>query len=106
MPIAPVYRVQCSGPCRRWLSLPDGYQPGEDIPLAALVPQPTAERAGLWPSEQAARYAAHGAGWTGSGYCPDCALARAVDHSVPPPVDRAIRRDHSLCGAEPCSDCR
>ncbi len=37
----------------------------------------------------------------------DCyATARAVDHSVPPAVDRAIRRDHSLCGYEPCSDCR
>lgn len=41
-------------------------------------------------------------------YCSDdCyATARAVDHSVAPAIDRAIRRDHSLCGAEPCSDCR
>lgn len=30
----------------------------------------------------------------------------AVDHAIPPAVDRAVRRDHSLCGAEPCSDCR
>lgn len=34
------------------------------------------------------------------------ALANAVDHSVRPAIDRAIERDHSLCGAEPCSDCR
>lgn len=34
------------------------------------------------------------------------ALAKAVDHSIPPAVDRAVRRDHSLCGTEPCSDCR
>ena len=33
-------------------------------------------------------------------------LARAVDHSIPPAVDRAVRRDHSLCGTHPCSDCR
>jgi len=37
----------------------------------------------------------------------DCyATARAVDHSIPPAIDRAVRRDHSLCGYEPCSDCR
>jgi hypothetical protein len=23
-----------------------------------------------------------------------------------PAIDRAIRRDHSLCGTHPCSDCR
>lgn len=33
-------------------------------------------------------------------------LGQAVDHSVPAAIDRAIRRDHSICGAEPCSDCR
>lgn len=41
-------------------------------------------------------------------YCgDDCyATARAVDHAIPPAVDRAARRDHSLCGVEPCSHCR
>lgn len=34
------------------------------------------------------------------------ALARAVDSALPAPVDRAVRRDHSLCGTEPCSNCR
>ncbi|WP_328313125.1 hypothetical protein OG432_24600 [Streptomyces sp. NBC_00442] len=34
------------------------------------------------------------------------AMARAVDHAIPPGIDRAIRRDHSLCGVDPCSDCR
>lgn len=33
-------------------------------------------------------------------------LASAVDHAIPAPIDRAVGRDHSLCGAEPCSDCR
>ena len=34
------------------------------------------------------------------------ALARAVDNALSAPIDRAVRRDHSLCGTEPCSDCR
>lgn len=48
----------------------------------------------------------------GQPICPRCeperltGLATAVDHAVPPAIDRAVRRDHSLCGAEPCSDCR
>lgn len=33
-------------------------------------------------------------------------LAKAIDGALPAPIDRAVRRDHSLCGAEPCSDCR
>lgn len=33
-------------------------------------------------------------------------FARAIDNALPAPIDRAIRRDHSLCGVEPCSDCR
>ena len=33
-------------------------------------------------------------------------LARAVAHSIPSATDRAIERDHSLCGVDPCSDCR
>lgn len=31
---------------------------------------------------------------------------RIVDNALPSSVDRAVRRDHSLCGVEPCSDCR
>ncbi|MFF1544118.1 hypothetical protein [Streptomyces sp. NPDC058291] len=34
------------------------------------------------------------------------ALARSVDHALPAPIDRAVRRDHSLCGVTPCPDCR
>ncbi|MFF5642918.1 hypothetical protein [[Kitasatospora] papulosa] len=37
----------------------------------------------------------------------DClATATAVTHSIPPAADRAVRRDHSLCGQYPCSHCR
>ena len=71
MPITPVYRVQCSGPCRRWLSLPDDYEPGEAIPFDALTLQPTAARAGMWPSLAAARRAARWAGWH-DDRCPEC----------------------------------
>lgn len=79
MPITPVYRVQCPGPCRRWLSIPDGYEPGGDLPLAALVPMPTAGRAGLRPDVTAARHAAAAAGWAGDCCCPDCRAARAEE---------------------------
>jgi len=56
--------------------------------------------------------------WHTLGNCPDqitCPLhplpgldkiRAAVDHAIPAAIDRAIDRDHSLCGAEPCSDCR
>ncbi|MGW3821845.1 hypothetical protein ACWEAF_05925 [Streptomyces sp. NPDC005071] len=38
---------------------------------------------------------------------PDClATATAITHSIPPAIDRATRRDHSLCGEYACSDCR
>lgn len=33
-------------------------------------------------------------------------FTRSIDAAIPPAIDRAVRRDHSLCGAEPCSDCR
>ncbi|MFR0351813.1 hypothetical protein [Streptomyces sediminimaris] len=88
MTVELVYRVRCSGPCRRWLSIPDGYEPGEDIPLAALEPQPTAARAGMWPDEHAARRAAFAAGWS-SGTCPDC---RAEAQDAPWPVKESTRR--------------
>ncbi|MGQ4343538.1 hypothetical protein [Streptomyces sp. SAS_275] len=34
------------------------------------------------------------------------AFRKTVDGAIPPAIDRAVRRDHSLCGAEPCSECR
>lgn len=83
MAIELVYRVRCSGPCRRWLSLPDGYEPGDGIPLAALEPQPIAARAELWPDETAARRAAFAAGWSG-GTCPDCRAAADEAATVGP----------------------
>lgn len=94
MTITPVYRVQCSGPCRRWLSPPDGYEPGTDLPLAALVGKPTAEHAGLWPDETAARRAALAAGWSG-GTCPDCARRDGEC-----PVDRDPDYFHARIQAE------
>ncbi|MEU9323236.1 hypothetical protein AB0D91_05390 [Streptomyces canus] len=61
--IKPVFRVQCDGPGREWLALPDGHTPGTDIVHADLIAAPTAERAGNWPDERAAKLAAIGAGW-------------------------------------------
>ncbi|WP_262058555.1 hypothetical protein [Streptomyces sp. STR69] len=96
MTITVAYRVQCSGPCRRWLSLPDWYTPGEDLPLAALEPRETAARAGLWPDETAARRAAFAAGWS-SGTCPDCrTVEERGDPAAPaavPPADQTALRD-------------
>lgn len=61
--IKPVYRVQCDGPGREWLALPDDHTPGIDITPDALIAAPTAERAANWPDERAAKAAAIGAGW-------------------------------------------
>ena len=81
--IKPVYRVQCDGPDKEWLSLPEGYVPGTDLMADALIAADTAERAGNWPEERAAQRAAIGAGWrpvAGSDFrewlCPSCATAR------------------------------
>ena len=63
MSIKPVYRVQCSGPCKGWLSPPDDHPIGADIYHDQLVVKPTAEHAGLWPTWDAAYRAAGGAGW-------------------------------------------
>lgn len=67
MSIRAVFRVQCDGPCRGWLSTPECYRMGTDIRPEAFVVAPTAERAGNWPGERAARRAALGAGWTYTG---------------------------------------
>lgn len=61
--IKPVYRVQCDGPGREWLALPDDYTPGTDLPHDTLIAAPTAERAGNWPGEKEAKRAAIGARW-------------------------------------------
>lgn len=78
--IRAVFRVQCDGPGKEWLSVPP-HLIGRDILPEALTVEPTAERAGNWPGEGAARRAAIGAGWSfvtvnGSWklMCPPCAL--------------------------------
>lgn len=78
--IQPVFRVQCDGPGKEWLALPDDYVSGTDLPHDALVAAPTAERAGNWPGEKEAKLAAIGAGWRhpvdSAGFkdwwCPGC----------------------------------
>lgn len=83
--IKPVYRVQCDGPGREWLALPDDYVPGTDLMADVLIAAPTAERAGNWPGEREAQRAAVGAGWrptSDSGLkvwlCPACQGAGPV----------------------------
>ena len=61
--IKPVYRVQCDGPGREWLSLPNDYVLGTDLLPGVLIAAPTTERAGNWPGEREAQRAAVGAGW-------------------------------------------
>lgn len=74
-----MFRAQCDGPGKEWLSLPESYVPGTDLQHVDLVAAPTAERAGNWPGERAARTAARNAGWdtpgfSGPVFCPACRL--------------------------------
>jgi hypothetical protein len=79
MTIRTVFRVQCDGPCKGWLSVPP-HLIGRDILHTALTVEPTAVHAGNWPGERAARTAAVGAGWQRSfldpahakWLCPGC----------------------------------
>lgn len=78
MSIKAVFRVQCDGPGKEWLSLPENYTPGTDVLRADLVAEPTAARAALYPGEGAARRAARGSGWVSGELwgllCPTCAV--------------------------------
>jgi hypothetical protein len=86
-----VFRVQCDGPCKGWLSLPDACTPGSDIRYVDLETRPTAVRAGMWPGERSARRAAQGSGWTvrpGMWLCPPCALNPLGIRLPPPGIER------------------
>lgn len=82
MSIRAVFRVQCDGPCKGWLSWTEDYVPGTDMLPRHHMVAPTAERALNWPGERAARMAALDNGWaadliTGrmglqSWFCPTC----------------------------------
>lgn len=79
MTIRTVFRVQCDGPCKGWLSWSDDYVPGTPVLPRYEVVAPTAERAFNWPGEGAARRAAVGAGWSYTMVdglkkivCPEC----------------------------------
>lgn len=80
MSIKAVFRVQCDGPGREWLSLTPDYRPGTDILPHHVVAEPTAERACNFPGERAARRGALDAGWRygflytsrTSWLCPGC----------------------------------
>lgn len=63
MTVKAVFRVQCDGPCKGWLSLPSKHQTGTDIRHEDLLVRPTAVTAALWPGERSARTAALNNGW-------------------------------------------
>lgn len=78
--IRAAFRVQC-GKCDGWMSVPEDYKLGTDLPSDMLTVRPTADRAALYPGEGSARSAARYAGWRpdhtkehGSGVllCPAC----------------------------------
>jgi hypothetical protein len=80
--IRAVFRVQCDGPCKGWLSVPP-HLVGRDLLPGALTVEPTAQHAGNRPGERAARRAAERAGWretrscggaSGTWLCPACVL--------------------------------
>ena len=96
MTIKAVFRVQCDGPCKGWLSLRESYVPGTDIQPEDHVVEPTAVRACNWPGERAARTAAQNNGWYVSSaqggpraLCPEC-KTNPLGITLPP---------------DPCSEC-
>lgn len=107
MSIRAVFRVQCDGPGKEWLSIPEwGWGTGRDVFDRQLTAEPTAERAGNWPGERAARHAALGAGWTYTWFkgahklmCPACA-ANPLGIKLPEPdlvcVCGHRKSDHNL----------
>ena len=36
----------------------------------------------------------------------EAAALRQIERGLGTPLDRAVRRDHSLCNLSPCTDCR
>ncbi|HEX5705639.1 MAG TPA: hypothetical protein VFX97_20740 [Pyrinomonadaceae bacterium] len=86
MTIKAVFRVQCDGPCKGWLSLPSKHHMGHED----LIVRPTTVTAGLWPGERAARTAALNNGWEVTGLsrnpvswlCPTCRL-NPLDIRIP-----------------------
>lgn len=89
MTIRAVFRVQCDGPCKGWLS-----QTGDVIRL-----NPPSRDAGMYPGERSARLAAEAAGWgvirtaPMTLRCPSCTanpldilLPRVCGHVSPGPL--------------------
>lgn len=82
----PVFRVQCDGPCRQWLSRREDTPFGVDLGPEYHVLRLTAERAFNWPGEGAARATALWLGWRVSSdrwLCPECA-ANPLGIVLPP----------------------
>ena len=63
MSIRAVFRVQCDGPCKGWLSVSPEFA-GREILPGMMTVEPTAVHAANWPGERAARRAALNEGWS------------------------------------------
>lgn len=106
MSIRQVFRVQCDGPGKEWLSYTEDYVPGTDIESRHEVAAPTAERAFNWPTEHAARVAALKAGWvTKLGapgvpgvqwWCPVCAVSTYLTGEAAVCICTHPKSDHNL----------
>lgn len=108
--ITPVYRVQCDGPGREWLAVPDDYALGTDLRHEALVVAPIADGPGPGPTEKAAKRAAVGAGWRpaqtatsrpGSALDARAQARRARTRSRPPRYPAETRTDAHRIHAKP-----
>ena len=116
MSIRSVFRVQCDGSCKGWLScIP--HRTELEIPASELTARPTAEHACTWSGERAARIAARSAGWIPwrkdgtrtTWLCPGC-RDNPLDIVLPPEPCRqcGMRGPHKMDCTEPplpsCSD--
>lgn len=95
MTIKAVFRVQCDGPCKGWLSLPDTRV------YRDLVVRPSAELACSYSGERAARRAALSNGWHVSGRNGRVQATNGHAH-MPCPTCRLNPLDIRIPKAAPC----
>lgn len=110
--IRAVFRVQCDGPCKGWLSVPP-HLIGRDFLPEALTIEPTAVHAGNWPGERAARIAAQSAGWVqmehhvnGKWRCPTCAANPLDTPPMMSDLEICSMGTHMLTGLDETCACQ
>lgn len=103
MTVKAVFRVQCDGPCKGWLSLREGYVPGTDILPGDQIVTPTAELACNWPDTRSAMSAALAHGFRRVParlglVCPACRKCADCGH---PHRTSGCSEFSCLCGVRP-----